>query len=431
MGRSKLPTGISARVNDSGGRSRRQYRASLSDSTQRTATGKSKRITSKWFDSLAEAREWRDEKAVQLKQLGTLAQDNRITVGDACDAWVEVAEKVGIDGRSPVEFATADRYRSTIRNVVKPSIGLIRLADLNPPKVTKWRDQLVVAHGHDAARRALGVLKMVTRYHTTVGALLVDPAASVRLSRTAKASSEEDDEDSAVEVFLQPDEVARIIEATDRIAATGRLRKDDAGGRGLGDHQRRQRLEGWAWVRPLIYLLVLGGPRMGEASALRWGDVDWEKQTISITRALKRGRRIGAPKNKTSIRTLRMGDKFMGILRQLYVAKNQRQADDYIFGGEPRRPLNDANFRRRQWHDLMLECAMVNEEGENDWTPHDLRHYHASVLIYAGKPDIQIASRLGHANTIVTRTVYAHLFRELEGEANMVGADLEDELLGR
>lgn len=428
----KLPTGISSRVNDSGGRSRRQYRAFLSDSTQRTATGKPKQVSSRWFDSLAEAREWRDDKTVQLKQIGTLAQDNRLAVGDACDAWLEVAEKVGIDGRAPVEFATAERYRSTIRNVVKPSIGLVRLADLNPPKVTKWRDQLVVEHGHDAARRALGVLKMVTRYHVTIGALLIDAASSVRLSRAAKASSsEEDGEDRAVEEFLQPDEVARILAAVDRIAATGKLKRDEEGGRGVGEHQQRQRLEAWQWVRPLVYLLVLGGPRMGEASALRWGDVDWDKKTISITRALKRGRRIGAPKNKTSIRTLRMGDKFMGVLRQLYVAKNQRQADDYIFGGEPRRPLNDANFRRRQWHDLMVECGMVSEEGENAWTPHDLRHYHASVLIYAGKPDVQIANRLGHANTIVTRTVYAHLFRELEGEANMVGADLEDELLGR
>lgn len=420
----KLPSGINARMNETGGRSRRQYRASVSDKSQRTETGRARQVCSRWFDTLAEAKEWREEQLVQLRTKGSIARDNRTTMGEACSAFVSLAEKAGVDGRRPIENATSERYRSSLRTVIDPSMGLMRVSEMTTPLLVRWRDDALLEHGRDAAIRALALVKQVLRYQATIGAIPVDPSAAVRLAR---ADATMEDEDGVVEVFLSPDEVRRLLAAADRLADTG----GTASGRGMGEHQRRQRREAWIWARPLVYGLVLGGPRMGEASALRWSDVDWDAGTLRIQRARKRDGSIGAPKNRSSIRTITMGREFMAILRGLWTSRNDWRDDDYIFGGTPSQPLNAGNFGRRQWHDLLAEADLLDEDGGHAWTPHDCRHYHASVLIMAGTNVQLVADRLGHANTVVTQTVYAHLFKELAGKANTAGADLEGVLLGR
>ncbi|WP_172885122.1 tyrosine-type recombinase/integrase, partial [Lentilactobacillus buchneri] len=49
-------------------------------------------------------------------------------------------------------------------------------------------------------------------------------------------------------------------------------------------------------------------------------------------------------------------------------------------------------------------------------TFHGLRHTHASFLISKGVTDQYVARRLGHENTVVTRTTYAHLFKDKQTE---------------
>ena len=43
--------------------------------------------------------------------------------------------------------------------------------------------------------------------------------------------------------------------------------------------------------------------------------------------------------------------------------------------------------------------------------PHQIRHLHASMLFDSGVPLTEIAARLGHENTQVTASVYAHWLR--------------------
>jgi len=47
-------------------------------------------------------------------------------------------------------------------------------------------------------------------------------------------------------------------------------------------------------------------------------------------------------------------------------------------------------------------------------TPHDLRHYFASVLIRSGASVKVVQARLGHSSTKTTLDVYGHLFADEE-----------------
>lgn len=40
---------------------------------------------------------------------------------------------------------------------------------------------------------------------------------------------------------------------------------------------------------------------------------------------------------------------------------------------------------------------------------HDLRHTHATLLLAAGEPVKVVSERLGHANAMITLTVYQHV----------------------
>lgn len=67
--------------------------------------------------------------------------------------------------------------------------------------------------------------------------------------------------------------------------------------------------------------------------------------------------------------------------------------------------MDPRRLRARFW------LPAVEAAGCPTLRPHQIRHLHASMLIDSGIPLTEIASRLGHENTQVTASVYAHLLR--------------------
>lgn len=49
---------------------------------------------------------------------------------------------------------------------------------------------------------------------------------------------------------------------------------------------------------------------------------------------------------------------------------------------------------------------------------HALRHTHASLCIAAGRPPLEVARFMGHANVSTTLGVYAHLYEDDHGDAD-------------
>jgi integrase len=55
---------------------------------------------------------------------------------------------------------------------------------------------------------------------------------------------------------------------------------------------------------------------------------------------------------------------------------------------------------------------------------HDLRHTHATILLSAREPVHVVSRRLGHASSVVTMTVYAHVLPGSQREAANLFASL-------
>ena len=53
----------------------------------------------------------------------------------------------------------------------------------------------------------------------------------------------------------------------------------------------------------------------------------------------------------------------------------------------------------------------------NEWTPHWLRHSHATALLLSGTPVHVVSRRLGHADVQTTLNTYAHVTDDAEMQA--------------
>jgi integrase len=177
----------------------------------------------------------------------------------------------------------------------------------------------------------------------------------------------------------------------------------------------------WPWW----VIAITCALRPGEACALRWRDVDWERGVLRVERSAQKvaGRWLeGQPKTKASRRQV--------PLSQLAREALMRQRERLLAKGMP--VVGDALvFPNRQGsytlpstvgHALHREARRM---GLYSIRPHDLRHLSASIALEMGAPVPLTARFLGHASPATTTGVYGHAL----SDASLV-AQLLDRALG-
>lgn len=165
------------------------------------------------------------------------------------------------------------------------------------------------------------------------------------------------------------------------------------------------------------------GMRRGELLGLRWGDIDFDRATVHVRRAIKHddgpGWVIGPPKTHQE-RTIALDSFTMAVLTEhrtraetsAQETSTRLDSEGYVLtfdpsGNEPMKPdsLGQAFARL---------CVAENIK---DVSLHTLRHFSASALIAAGRDVRTVAGRLGHADASTTLRVYAHMVEGRDREA--------------
>lgn len=183
-------------------------------------------------------------------------------------------------------------------------------------------------------------------------------------------------------------------------------------------------------------LLAYSGMRKGEAYALTWEDIDFEKNKISITKSLSRGENktvyVSPPKNPSSVRTISMDKTTMNILKRWKNTQKQllmmlghptNKKGQILFStdkNEYYKPTIDANWLRNIYKQEIVPKDF------NRISTHGLRHTHASLLFEAGASFKAVQERLGHADIATTMGIYTHVTKKVSdgtGDlfANFVG----------
>jgi integrase len=155
----------------------------------------------------------------------------------------------------------------------------------------------------------------------------------------------------------------------------------------------------------LISVLAYSGLRPQEARALLWRDVG--ARSLRVERAAT-GRTV-KPTKTGKIRTVRLLAPLAADLSAWSTALGQPGGDALVFPTQSGRLMADTDYRN--WRRRVYEPA-ARKVGI-DGRPYDLRHSFASLLIYEGRPAVDVAGQIG-ASTETTLKTYVHVFEEFD-----------------
>lgn len=149
-----------------------------------------------------------------------------------------------------------------------------------------------------------------------------------------------------------------------------------------------------------LKVLFYSGMRFGELLALTLSDIDFENNTISITKSLQHRAKLGdivtPPKTDNGIRTISMPPVIMQAIKDYTMRIYGISAKDRVFTFT--KSLINGNMKRG-----------ATKTGIKIIRIHDLRHSHVSLLIEMGFSPHLIAERIGDTVQMVNNT-YGHLY---------------------
>lgn len=324
-----------------------------------------------------------DELAARLRQLrqssaATIDNPTHLTVSRFLTYWID--DVLPNENKAP---GTERNYRDMCRLYIDPHIGRIELGELSPADVTRMMSALrrsgksptTISKARKVLARALKVAVrdgLVTRNVAT----LVD---GVKVPRSEQET-------------LTPTQAGTLLKVA-REAGYGTL----------------------------VTVLLGMGLRRGEALGLRWRDIDLEgaRPTLTINGVIAEdinGRPFWSqmPKTAASRRRLHLPRAVAKSLEQHHARQARDRLscpgrwgrdwpyDDFVFTTAIGTPLDPDRVTK-----LIIALAAEAELGH--WTPHDLRHSAASLLIAQGVPLKEISETLGHSSIRVTADIYGHL----------------------
>lgn len=153
------------------------------------------------------------------------------------------------------------------------------------------------------------------------------------------------------------------------------------------------------------YLALYTGLRIGEIAALRWGDLDFERNLIHVNHTYQRialalnDRKtqlvIGSTKTHSGARTVPMSKS----LRKELLKHRRKSKGSFVFSVN-NHPI-EPRLLTYHFHQIRKKCGL------EDVHFHQLRHTFATRCLEAQGDILSVSSLLGHASTKLTLDTYA------------------------
>jgi integrase len=304
---------------------------------------------------------------------GVLPPSEKLTLAEHVERWLQDVVKHSVRPR------TYRGYGELMRRYALPTLGDVRLTQLQPPHVQQLYGELL--------ERGLSVMT-VHHVHTVLHQAL----------------------QQAVKWNLAPRNV------TDLVEPPRPQRKEVIA---LTSEQVRTLLGTSSGTRTDVILrtAVSTGMRQSELMGLRWSDVDLESGTIYVSRQYGRDGDYTEPKTSKSRRRIDLPETTSAILRahrtaqlQERLAATEWEDNDLVFCTRNGRPLIHRNVLR--------DFALQLRKADLPHVPfHALRHTHASLLLQQGVHPKVVQERLGHSTIAQTLDTYSHLTPSMGREA--------------
>lgn len=175
--------------------------------------------------------------------------------------------------------------------------------------------------------------------------------------------------------------------------------------------------------KAFFYLIEYSGFRRSEMLGLKWKDIDFENNIISVRRTsnytAERGIYTDTTKTKRSQRTLKISPIIMDILREHKAdqdAEALRLGDKWVETDRLFIKWNGKEMNNQTPYGWLKEFCQKNDMPF--YGIHSFRHFAASSLISAGLGVTTVSGALGHCNSGTTLNVYCHQFQTAQARVS-------------
>ncbi|MDA9472291.1 site-specific integrase [Enterococcus sp. 5H] len=346
------------------------------------ATGKPVKTTRRGFNTKKEAQLELNRLLVEFETNG-LEKSNNETFKEVYELWYDNYKKT-------VKEATSIATERYIRIHVLPTLGDLKVSSITPKMAQKLVNELA---------DKLQVYKVVLQYVAKVmdHAITLEITDKNPFQRVTRPKVKHTRKDKDVK-FYTSEQVQQVLSYLDNkvksVKDSNLLYKYFA-----------------EWDFTMYRTLAFTGIRGGEALALTWDDVNFNKRLLTISKTLSQTRNgfsVQPPKTKSSNRVISIDDKTCQQLKKWQL----RQREFFFQSGIKNKNIifsdYESNYSNRQSlyqrSTRLSKAVHLPNIGTHGW-----RHTHASMLYEAGIPMKEAQERLGHASLEMTNSIYTHL----------------------
>ena len=337
------------------------------------------------------------KKEVQDKMIEALNDINKnayieqsnITFSQWLDIWMKEYRK------DKVRASTFCQNSYTIKKHVKPFLGQFKLKDL--------RNDMIQAFVNNFSKDRYTVAS-IRKYYNIVHAALKQAYLNKLILNNPADHTVLPPLDKKEKKVLSPDEQKSFIKSAKQIE--------------YGN---------------LFIFILCTGLRIGEALALTWNDVDFEKETVNINKTYTiasvsgEGKEqrwgVGPVKTKASNRNIPLLPEAVILLKEQLkeqeenaLVYGQGYNDNGVIFCTNNGSLMPSKLMRTRLKKILVRAGLPTDVG---FTPHSLRHTFATRALENGVEMRIVQDILGHANMNITANLYTHVLPSVKRESIM------------
>jgi integrase len=311
---------------------------------------------------------------------------SKLTFKEYSQKWINLYKKQALKPKS------YDRLLNTYMMVAKSMIGSLQLCNIETDLIQVYISSLTAKYSYSTIKKAYEFINACYKHSILKKDISSNPCIGVVLPR-------EPDDVKEVSAFTK-EQQSLIIKEITRTYSTGR----DVYRYGYG------------------YIFILNtGLRLGEALALTWNDIDFDKKRVSVTKNLSRVKDysdktarkykflVQTPKSRAARRTIPLNDKAISALNHIKSIAKQNDCG-IVFCTANGKYVDPGNYSE-------LFSSVCNKMGFYGYSVHSLRHTFATNLFRKNVDIKYISELLGHADIKTTYNTYIHLLDDVSDYA--------------
>lgn len=262
-----------------------------------------------------------------------------------------------------VKASTADGYRKIITYRIIPQFGDLPLSELSRKRIREWLDGLTISN------------KTLSNIQSCLRSALDDAVYDERI------------ESNPLQGWTyQRREAPKQVDDVDPFTA---------------EEQQAIQAQLHGQGRNLIQFAFWTGLRTSELVALDWGDIDWTKGVIRISRAMTQAATEAETTKTTS------GQREVKLLKPALQALTDQKQHTFLAWAEvfqnPRtgeRWAGDGPIRKTLWQPALKRAGVRYRR------PYQTRHTYASMMLSAGEHPMWVANQMGHSSWLMISRIY-------------------------